>query len=46
MLMTMIIMPTSSIKDDADEVISDQPTQCAMHSNMFMSACVLEKPEW
>lgn len=38
--MMMIMITTASIKDDADEVISDVPTRRVLHSRMFMSACV------
>lgn len=36
------MIPTSSIKDDADEVISDQPTP----SPVLMTACVLKNPKY
>lgn len=43
--MRVIMIPTSSIKDDADEVITDQPTRCPVHRDMFMSARMLKHPE-
>lgn len=43
--MMMIMITTSFIKDDADEVISDLPTSCVVHSGMFMRACVQKIPE-
>lgn len=38
--MIPITTTTTSIKDDVDEVISDLPTSCVVHSSMVMSACV------